>query len=154
IYYVAKGAFKYNRMEGGDDDEGESKGEPGASSAKEPGGLSARKSKRDWLDGVPHLKTIEQMFKEKAGKDGFSIVGEVKGADMLEWTYTGPFDELEAQQHPQGYPSEIAEVVQKRGWAPAVKPADAHRVIPWKDVGESEGTGIVHIAPGCGQEDF
>jgi isoleucyl-tRNA synthetase len=29
-----------------------------------------------------------------------------------------------------------------------------HRVIGWKEVGEEEGTGIVHIAPGCGAEDF
>src|SRR5207245_5431848 len=27
-------------------------------------------------------------------------------------------------------------------------------VIAWKDVGEKEGTGIVHIAPGCGAEDY
>jgi isoleucyl-tRNA synthetase len=27
-------------------------------------------------------------------------------------------------------------------------------VVAWKDVGEKEGTGIVHIAPGCGKEDF
>jgi isoleucyl-tRNA synthetase len=27
-------------------------------------------------------------------------------------------------------------------------------VILWDEVGESEGTGIVHIAPGCGAEDF
>ena len=25
---------------------------------------------------------------------------------------------------------------------------------PWSDVNDEEGTGIVHIAPGCGQEDF
>ncbi len=30
----------------------------------------------------------------------------------------------------------------------------AHRVILWDEVGETEGTGIVHIAPGCGAEDF
>jgi isoleucyl-tRNA synthetase len=30
----------------------------------------------------------------------------------------------------------------------------AHRVIPWDDVALDEGTGIVHIAPGCGSEDF
>src|SRR5436305_6971203 len=66
VYYVAKGAFKYNRMESSGDDEAE------------PGGPSGRKGKRDWLDGVPHLKTIEQMSKEKAGKDGFAVVGEVK----------------------------------------------------------------------------
>ncbi len=29
-----------------------------------------------------------------------------------------------------------------------------HRVIGWKDVGDEEGTGIVHIAPGCGAEDL
>ena len=29
-----------------------------------------------------------------------------------------------------------------------------HRVIPWDDVSADEGTGIVHIAPGCGGEDF
>ena len=29
-----------------------------------------------------------------------------------------------------------------------------HRVVAWDEVGEEEGTGIVHIAPGCGAEDF
>ena len=27
-------------------------------------------------------------------------------------------------------------------------------MIPWDDVATDEGTGIVHIAPGCGAEDF
>ena len=27
-------------------------------------------------------------------------------------------------------------------------------MIPWDDVTLDEGTGIVHIAPGCGAEDF
>ena len=27
-------------------------------------------------------------------------------------------------------------------------------MILWDEVGEAEGTGIVHIAPGCGAEDF
>ena len=27
-------------------------------------------------------------------------------------------------------------------------------MILWDEVGETEGTGIVHIAPGCGAEDF
>ena len=34
------------------------------------------------------------------------------------------------------------------------RPAYEHRVVPWSEVGEDEGTGIVHIAPGCGAEDF
>src|SRR5205085_11975541 len=29
-----------------------------------------------------------------------------------------------------------------------------HRVIPWDEVATDTGTGIVHIAPGCGAEDF
>ncbi len=29
-----------------------------------------------------------------------------------------------------------------------------HRVIPWDEVSLDDGTGIVHIAPGCGSEDF
>src|SRR5262249_42243221 len=42
----------------------------------------------------------------------------------------------------------------KQKWGP-VKPArEIHRVIPWDAVSEAEGTGIVHIAPGCGKEDF
>ncbi|MCL2528579.1 MAG: class I tRNA ligase family protein [Defluviitaleaceae bacterium] len=29
-----------------------------------------------------------------------------------------------------------------------------HIIIPWDDVGADEGSGIVHIAPGCGAEDY
>jgi len=64
----------------------------------------------------------------------YEVLGELPGADMLGWTYHGPFDEL---------PAQVA------SGAPA-----AHRVIPWEDVGEEEGTGIVHIAPGAGAEDY
>ena len=49
---------------------------------------------------------------------------------MVGWTYQGPFDEIPAAQ--------------------GVK----HVVVPWKEANASEGTGIVHIAPGCGREDF
>ena len=31
--------------------------------------------------------------------------------------------------------------------------AAAHRVIAWSAISEAEGTGLVHIAPGCGAED-
>ncbi|MEX0674730.1 MAG: class I tRNA ligase family protein, partial [Gaiellaceae bacterium] len=53
-----------------------------------------------------------------------------RGSELVGWEYTGPFDDLPAQQ----------EVV--------------HRVIPWDEVSLTEGTGIVHIAPGAGSEDF
>ncbi len=69
---------------------------------------------------------------------GFSMVGgdwqvaddEVKGSDLVGLRYRGPFTDLEAQS--------------------GVRP----RVIPWKEVSADEGIGIVHIAPGCGREDF
>jgi isoleucyl-tRNA synthetase len=54
----------------------------------------------------------------------------VKGAELVGLRYAGPFDTLE--------PGSQVE----------------HRVIPWDDVALDTGTGIVHIAPGCGGEDF
>ena len=74
---------------------------------------------------------------------------------MVGWQYDGPFDELPAQQHPSGFPAEIATVVEKLEWGHRNRPpSKIHRVIAWDVVGETEGTGIVHIAPGCGKEDF
>jgi isoleucyl-tRNA synthetase len=64
----------------------------------------------------------------------YVVTGEVTGADMAGWRYRGLFDDLPA--------------VEQSG-AP-----DAHRVITWGGVSDTEGTGIVHIAPGCGKEDF
>ena len=29
-----------------------------------------------------------------------------------------------------------------------------HKIIPWEDVGADEGSGVVHIAPGCGAQDY
>src|SRR5262249_3394857 len=128
IYYVGKGAFSAKRKE---DD---------------------FKDKSQWVQGVPKLKSLEQLMKEKKG--GFEVLGELKGADMVGWAYDGPFDEFPGQRHPHGYPPDIAAVVKKQNWAPAVSGKAVHRVVAWKDVSEAEGTGIVHIAPGCGKEDF
>jgi isoleucyl-tRNA synthetase len=103
--------------------------------------------------GTPRLKSIEQLFKEKA-KEGFEVVGELPGSEMVGWAYDGPFDELPAQLHPSGFPKVITEAVRRQNWAPDVSARDAHRVVAWKEVGATTGTGIVHIAPGCGKEDF
>jgi isoleucyl-tRNA synthetase len=67
-------------------------------------------------------------------KEDYEITEEVVGEELLNWIYLGPFDELPAEQ--------------------TFGAVEAHRVIPWKDVSEEEGTGIVHIAPGCGKEDL
>jgi isoleucyl-tRNA synthetase len=139
IYYIAKGVLKANRMEGGTDGD-------------EP---AAKKSAREWLKDVPHLKSLEQIFKEKAGKDGFEIAGEVTGQQMLGWRYAGPFDDLPAQQSAFGYPDEVAKIVKTNGWCNGETGAAAHRVVDGgDDVTEGEGTGIVHTAPGCGGIDF
>jgi isoleucyl-tRNA synthetase len=61
---------------------------------------------------------------------GTEIVEELKGEKLVGLRYKGPFDELAPQQGVE------------------------HRVIPWDEVSAAEGTGIVHIAPGCGKEDF
>ena len=58
------------------------------------------------------------------------LVERALGADLVGLRYEGPFDQLPA----------AADV--------------EHRVIPWEDVSMEEGTGIVHIAPGAGAEDF
>ncbi|MDE3026643.1 MAG: class I tRNA ligase family protein, partial [Acidobacteriota bacterium] len=58
------------------------------------------------------------------------FVERLPGRELVGRRYRGPFDELE--------PGSKVE----------------HRVIPWGDVTMDQGTGIVHIAPGAGGEDF
>jgi isoleucyl-tRNA synthetase len=79
----------------------------------------------------------------------YQVLAELKGSDMVGWTYDGPFDDLPAAQESGGHThlKEVAHSVKESA-------ARAHQVIPWDEVGEAEGTGIVHIAPGCGAEDF
>ena len=102
-----------------------------------------------WPKSVPKLKTLSQIFKENGG---FDIEGTLKGAEMVGWEYAGPFDDLAAQSAPGGVPFE-ARVADKTGVA-------CHRVIDGgrdfkgsANVVAGEGTGIVHIAPGCGDVD-
>jgi len=79
----------------------------------------------------------------------YEVLAELKGAEMEGWAYDGPFDDLPAEQQPGGHAS-VREMERTSG----LSAAQAHRVILWDAVGEAEGTGIVHIAPGCGAEDF
>jgi isoleucyl-tRNA synthetase len=79
----------------------------------------------------------------------YQVLEELLGSQMIGWTYDGPFDDLPAEQQPGGH-TRLKDLV--RGVKESA--AQAHRVIAWEEVGETEGTGIVHIAPGCGAEDF
>ena len=74
-------------------------------------------------------KDLEAILKEK----GPHVVLEtLKGEALVGRAYDGPFDHFQEGSTVTG----------------------DHRVIAWKDVAADEGTGIVHIAPGCGKEDF
>jgi isoleucyl-tRNA synthetase len=70
------------------------------------------------------------------------VLEERPGADLVGWRYRGPFDDLPAVRGAFA-----------AGGAAGDRPYE-HRVVSWDEVGEDEGTGIVHIAPGCGAEDF
>ncbi len=63
-------------------------------------------------------------------RPGYEVIGTIKGRDLVGRRYTPPFPEFEAQAGIE------------------------HRIVPWDQVGEEEGTGVVHIAPGCGAEDY
>ncbi len=79
----------------------------------------------------------------------YEVLGELPGRELAGRRYRGPFDELPAAREAGGHT--LLRKVVKGVEASAV---EAHRVILWDEVGEAEGTGIVHIAPGCGAEDF
>jgi isoleucyl-tRNA synthetase len=78
------------------------------------------------------IKSRAEIVLEEQGD--WTVIEELTGNDIINFgfSYKGPFDELLAQK----------------------KAILHHKVIPWKNVTEKEGTGIVHIAPGCGSEDF
>lgn len=110
------------------------------------------KEKKQWVAGVPKLKTIHQVFKERGG---YEVLGTLKGAELVGLEYEGPFDELPAQNEPGGYPFTDEAAAEK-----GVTSANSHRVIDGgrDSIGEAvvvagEGTGIVHMAPGCGEID-
>jgi isoleucyl-tRNA synthetase len=77
-----------------------------------------------------NLILLKKLKNKILGND-WKLIKEFKGKDLANWSYQGPFDDL-----------------------PRLKEIE-HRVVLDKDlVTDKEGTGIVHIAPGAGQEDF
>ncbi|MBR4407498.1 MAG: isoleucine--tRNA ligase [Clostridia bacterium] len=61
--------------------------------------------------------------------DIVEVVKTLKGSELVGLEYTTCFPELEAQNF-------------------------AHKIVAWDMVDSTEGSGAVHIAPGCGAEDF
>jgi len=77
---------------------------------------------------VKKEESIYILLEKKARLVEGEIIGAMAGKDLEGLEYEGMFDELSGVKE--------------------------HKVILWKDVTEEDGTGIVHIAPGCGAEDF
>ena len=75
------------------------------------------------------LILAEQAARRIFGED-VNVIRTFPGENLLDRQYTGPFSELPVQAE--------------------VEPL----VIPWEEADPEEGTGCVHIAPGCGKEDF
>ena len=63
-------------------------------------------------------------------KGDYEVLRELPASELVGARYRAPFAELPVQEGVE------------------------HRVVAWDEVSESEGTGIVHIAPGAGKEDF
>ena len=110
------------------------------------------KEKKQWIDGVPKLKTIAQIFNERGG---FEVLETIKGSKLVGLKYIGPYDHLDAQNEIGGYPFKDEKLKKKN-----ITSSTQHQVIdPGKDnigndiVVAGEGTGIVHMAPGCGDID-
>ena len=68
--------------------------------------------------------------RESVLKGDYEVLGDVPSSELVGLRYRAPFAELTAQEGVE------------------------HRVVAWDEVSETEGTGIVHIAPGAGKEDF
>lgn len=64
------------------------------------------------------------------GDDKQEVLRMFKGEELVGLHFETCFPELQAQQ------------------------GIDHRIVAWEDVDAEEGTGVVHIAPGCGAEDF
>ena len=64
------------------------------------------------------------------GDDKLEVVRVLKGAELVGLHYETCFPEFEAQQGVE------------------------HTIHAWEDVAADDGSGVVHIAPGCGLEDF
>ena len=76
----------------------------------------------------------------------YERLGTITGAGMAGWRYAGLFDELPAWIDAEAQWRDKHGFDEDRHFA--------HSVILWDEVGEAEGTGIVHNAPGCGPEDY
>ncbi|MEE4311853.1 MAG: isoleucine--tRNA ligase [candidate division KSB1 bacterium] len=72
----------------------------------------------------------DRLLEVVAPKGEYEVLEELQGKSLEGLEFHSPFEELPAQQ------------------------GVTHPVLVWDEVSADDGTGIVHIAPGCGKEDF
>lgn len=84
-------------------------------------------------------------------KGKYEVLGKLPGKELEGWRYGGPFDDLPAEKEEGGH---VAPELRNHVWRSTLSAEQAHRVLLWSEVSAEEGTGLVHIAPGCGAEDF
>lgn len=89
------------------------------------------------IDGTPTI-IGKQAIKVVTShtKSAPKVLAEIKGSDLVGLTYD-PILDLNIQRLAKADTSNLS-----------------HQIIPWEDVSATDGTGAVHIAPGCGSEDF
>lgn len=73
---------------------------------------------------------IKDLYFKDYHKKGGQILAEIKGKELAGLNYETMFPELPRQKEVE------------------------HRIVLWDEVTAAEGSGIVHIAPGCGAEDY
>ncbi|MFH0883583.1 MAG: isoleucine--tRNA ligase [bacterium] len=82
-----------------------------------------------------------------AGQEGTLIIGKdaLKAIDHVKFKVLRVFkgEELFGLHYETVFPD-----------LPAQAAMGAHKIVSWDEVDAEEGTGVVHIAPGCGAEDF
>jgi isoleucyl-tRNA synthetase len=72
----------------------------------------------------------KEVYRQRFSKEGIRILETLKGRDLAGWEYETMFPELPRQKSVR------------------------HRIVLWDEVSSEEGSGVVHIAPGCGAEDY
>src|SRR5262249_15473258 len=98
------------------------------------------------VEGKRETHTLPSIRSILKGSGNVEVLAELPGRDLLGLEYSCPFDALPPPQTPGG-------LFPYGATGDGRSPAAAHRVIPWDQVSEAEGSGLVHIAPGCGAED-
>ena len=76
---------------------------------------------------------------ESRSRGPFEVLEERPGRELVGWRYSGPVRRSPGRQR------------RRSRRAATAGPGYEHRIVAWDEVGEDEGTGIVHIAPGCGR---